>query len=1355
MKVHHIPCGPAVNESEHIAFEQIKLRLSAEPGSDEWILLTNVNFSSTNHRQSDEIDIITIGPPGIQIIEVKHWTAAWIKRNHDVVDHEAEKVTDKARRVGTKIRRSIMNLPRVDGVFLLTESASKVAALEDWPPTRGVPYETLKTWKDAIGYYARPVLSVHQIREIAGLLEPTSAVAVSGLLNRLAGYTHLELQSLQDQRFHRVFKAIHSSRQDRVLLHFYDLSVADESKAEEKAEREWKSLQRLQQYGWAPRIVDSYQDAPGYPGEIKFFTLADPAAPSIEERVRDDSWDVMSRLVFARKTVRALADLHKTVSDGEPTLHRNLTPNSILVKHDNSPILTGFEYARIPAEVTIASSVIRDDWHVAVPPEVRTLGRSAADQRSDIYSLCVTLETLFQDQTEELNIQIAAIFTLGTVEEPRERPSLTDLDGFLSELLGDPIQEPPPPSARFWTEDQIVDFGLNSYRIVTRLGSGGVGTTFKVVKIDRKTKGDLGTYVAKVVHDEEMGRRVLKAYELAHSHLRHSALSTIFEVAPEWRENSFVALMTWVEGEPLGEYSGVFTLLPDDLLDLSVEALVIRWLQTACEALRVLHDNGLIHGDVSPRNIIVAGSDLVLTDYDCVTYVGVPATSPGTVLYCSPSFVSGDDAVPADDLYALAASFFHILFEREPFQYDGFLAKERGLNWRDTEREEYPLLAHFMDRATHPNPESRFASVSDALSVLNTIQNSKEAASNSVQHAGVRDEETSVAHAKAEASLKPSERQQNEVIWLSTLMQSYPASGLGNSETRGLDTEFAEKTYIETKLEHLLYHDIKERQTSLVILCGNAGDGKTALLQRLAKRLGLVVGDSSVRVLEGKIDGALTVRMNLDGSASWRGKSADNLLDEFLSPFQDGYPGDGLVHLLAINDGRLLEWVESVKERYGETELTDRLTACLDAGSDTPESYVRFVNLNHRSLVGGISEDGKEIESEFLDRLTNELYGGERSAEIWSPCESCSAQDRCEVYRASRRFGPGALAEESVRRRSRERLYEALQAVHLRGETHITMRELRAALVYILFGVHYCTDYHRSNQDSHESASCTYWDRAFSPRAAGRQGDVLRELPRFDPALEAQPQIDRQLRKLASASDVGDFHRIEGEEVLESLRRRAFFEWSSEDIENVTGDPEALGLSNGRHLRKFKSLVIDDENDEREDLIKSLCGGISRLEALPARALERPNVVPLRITPRTPTETALWIEKRLTDFDLRADIPVSRNGLERLHRQAFLVYRYRNGREEKLRLGADLFHLLMELSDGYQLGDVAADDTFAHLSIFVQRLIQEDHRRIFAWNPMNEESIFEIFARIDEEDLAWRQRLVIQQTEPEREIPDE
>ena len=901
----------------------------------------------------------------------------------------------------------------------------------------------------------------------------------------------------------------------------------------------------------------------------------------------------------------------------------------------------------------------------------------------------------------------------------------------LSALLG----EPPAvvaPLARFWSEDQIVKFRDRDYRIVSRLGSGGVGTTFKVVRIDGATGGDLGAYVAKVVSDEETGRRVLRAYNLAHSHLADSAaLSTIFETAEaeRWRDNDFVALMQWIEGEPLSELAGVLPILAEDFHEESGEALALRWLRTVCDALDVLHRNGLVHGDVSPRNLIVADSEIVLTDYDCVAKVGELVTVPGTVMYSPHTHLENRLAAPADDFFALAASFFQVLFEKEPFMYDGSRIKERGLNWDGVEREEYPTVAAFLTKATNPDPAQRFTSAAEAEAAL--IPPRRTDADEPVDKDG------------GDAIEPPSEplvRSENEVDWLQSLLQSYPGSRWGNSETRGLDTPFAGQTYVETHLEDALYSDILRRKVRLVILCGNAGDGKTALLQHLAGRLGFVVHDSSKRILENRMEDGLIVRMNLDGSASWQGRSADELLYEFLEPFQKGVPDEDLVHLLAINDGRLLEWIDRV-ESESETPLTQALYDLLNGEESVPESHIRFISLNQRSLVGSVVPSEANIETGFLEDLLDSLYGREKAPQIWAPCETCSAQDRCEVRRAMRWFGPKGLpgmAPQEERDRARQRLFEMLQAVHLRGETHITVRELRAALVYILFGVHFCSDYH-----SGADARLPYWERAFSPESPGRQGEVLQELIRFDPALEAHPQIDRHLpRTPAVDTSKGDPHYPELS--LKSARRRAYFEWSEDDIAALAVDPHALDLAQARHYREFRNLPTTAGG--LDDLCQRLCKGIAHLESLPPQALDRPAVVPLRITPRTPTETAFWVEKPLTNFRLEADLPAEVEGLDRLHRQAFLIYRYRDGGEERLRLGADLFHLLLELSDGYQLGDVSTDDTFAHLSIFVQRLVREDDRTVLAWNPMQDEGIYEVSAQIVE-GVGVQQQMIIRRLE--------
>ena len=201
---------------------------------------------------------------------------------------------------------------------------------------------------------------------------------------------------------------------------------------------------------------------------------------------------------------------------------------------------------------------------------------------------------------------------------------------------------------------------------------------------------------------------------------------------------------------------------------------------------------------------------------------------------------------------------------------------------------------------------------------------------------------------------------------------------------------------------------------------------------------------------------------------------------------------------------------------------------------------------------------------------------------------------------------------------------------------------------------------------------------------------------------------------------------------LASARRRAYFEWTNEETEALTGEPDALNLSMGRHLQKFRDLAIRGNAVEREKLTKQLCRGISRLQALPPQALDRPDVVPLHISPRTPTETQFWVEKPMGRFHVEAEYlgDEAGVGLDRLHREVLLIYSYQNGEaEERLRLGAELFHLLLELRDGYQLGDDSSDETFAHLSIFVQRLVREDHRQLFAWSPMRENSVYQVTAK--------------------------
>ena len=275
-------------------------------------------------------------------------------------------------------------------------------------------------------------------------------------------------------------------------------------------------------------------------------------------------------------------------------------------------------------------------------------------------------------------------------------------------------------------------------------------------------------------------------------------------------------------------------------------------------------------------------------------------------------------------------------------------------------------------------------------------------------------------------------------------------------------------------------------------------------------------------------------------------------------------------------------------------------------------------------------------------------------------------------------------------------------ASHQRGEIHITARELRATLSYIFFGIHDCLELH----DNPGIRPERFADRAFAAGSEQRQKrGLLAELCRFDPALESHPAVDRWLKKTKGFAGLP----------LASARRLAWFTTSPDSL------PDRINLYQGRSLERFRRVPLMGMA-ENEELLHGLCDGIARLEDLPGEAFEKSDGVPLKITPRTPTESAFWVVKPRQRFRLEAPLPRS-EGLEVLHTHLHLVYTSAKGQEETLRIGLELFHLLLELADGVQLAGAGQEGVFANLEIFTQRLAQEDARELHAWHPMRENQV--------------------------------
>lgn len=1295
MRVIHVPCGAFVNASEERAFREVDSYLRRVESDQTAYLLTNLNHASYR-GQPDEIDQIVLGPGGAIVTEVKHWDRGRLREEWEL-DPAVDLITQKAKHVAGRLRSVTSSLGFVPPAMILTRESSSLRRNGKIFERAGTRFYSLKDLDALLSGIVRGDLSEAVLERMTRLLAPRQIATASMSPKRFVRFDDLKLLSPVEDRFARVHSGRDPGNGDRVIIHSYDLSAAPSGLAnpEHLAKREFDAVQKLQKSPYLPNLVDSWQAVPHYAGEMYYFTLAESGATRLSDLTGDPTWTIDERIAFAARALRALAELQASTI-GEPVLHRGLNPDSVRVRADGAPLFAGWRWARLPLVQTITTPGVEAQDPFSAP-EVRSHGLAAARPESDVYSLCKTLLTAAEGDDQGLEALRSAL-ALGLDEDPTRRAA--------PDALAEQIETWAPstnlsqadatPAARRWDEGYEFTWENHRYRVVSLLGQGGAGRTFKLEELDNDTEEPIGTYVGKVVLNPEIGPASLRAYRKIRSVADHSCLTSVLQTSPEWNADTLIALLRWRRGEPLDAWKGDdLSVLAELIGETDVETLVIEWAARLCEALDVLHAQGWVHGDVSPSNILVDDGDVLLIDYDLAGPVGEIAATPGTLPYASPERRAHAPAQASDDIFALAASLFHIATGRLPSAANG--GKQP---WVDGERERWPHLAAFVDVATHSDPSQRFESGGAAARLLRT------ALSGPGEPVVVISE--------------PQPLTPNVVPRVRDILQAYPGSRFGNTETRGLDSPFAHDTYVETGLDSQLPQAIEAGEISLVILCGNAGDGKTAFLQHLAQRLGVPSLPSSQRTWSGTVHGR-EVKINLDGAAAWKERSADDLLDDLFAPFQNGRCVESRVHLVAVNDGRLMEWVESYERRHTRTRLTQQLAAALGQDEGGLDTHIELVELNLRSLVGGVDMREQRVTSEFLDNLIGKLVGGDAAPDIWSPCRTCTAKARCPMRRSAEMMGastdPEALSQGALFRR---RLTTALQAVHQRNEVHITARELKAAVSYILFGLYDCEDLHtRPDLVLHEPA-----DHAFDPESLSRQGELLRELTRLDPGLVSHARVDRYLSRYGAPAPEHGAPRYP-DLPLKRARRRAYFEWTDHQIEAVGGEPDALGLRDGRWSAEFRDFPLLSDS-EKQRIRDQLCRGLSRLESLPDIAFRASDVAPVRIVPRTPTETAFWVSKPLDRFKLEPEVFSAPQGLETLHRHLSLSYQSLDGRREYLTISLELYALLMSLAEGAQILDAFSDDVFANLGVFTQRLAQEDERSLWAWNPADENHVYEI-----------------------------
>ena len=156
---------------------------------------------------------------------------------------------------------------------------------------------------------------------------------------------------------------------------------------------------------------------------------------------------------------------------------------------------------------------------------------------------------------------------------------------------------------------------------------------------------------------------------------------------------------------------------------------VLAWLDEAGAAIDTAHDHGVVHRDVKPANLLMAGDGTVrVADFGVASATGLDSlTMTGTVLgtagYLAPEQARGEPTSPATDLYALAVVAFELLTGRRPFEADNTTAEAAAhVHAEIPAVSDHSNLPRELDpvfrRALAKDPAKRYASAAEFVSAL-------------------------------------------------------------------------------------------------------------------------------------------------------------------------------------------------------------------------------------------------------------------------------------------------------------------------------------------------------------------------------------------------------------------------------------------------------------------------------------------------------------------------------------------------------------------------------------------------------------------------------------------------------------
>lgn len=275
-------------------------------------------------------------------------------------------------------------------------------------------------------------------------------------------------------------------------------------------------------------------------------------------------------------------------------------------------------------------------------------------------------------------------------------------------------------------DDPLVGKDLGNYRVEERLGQGGMGAVYRAKQVTMDRDVALKVMRQEFIRDHNFIKDFMREARIA-GRLHHPTIIGIHDFGQA--EGYYFFSMEYVQGETLFDH-----VIREGGIDPLRAAEIMR---KVAEALSHAHEQGVIHQDIKPENIMIADSgDIKVADLGLAKVMSYGSGSQiidnrpvmGTPQYVAPEIVRRLPPDPRSDIYSLAATAFFMVTGKPPYDGDKpttIVRKHLDApvpDPRDKRKDLPPDLAEYIMRCMSKDPGRRPSSCEDMVGDLKRIE---------------------------------------------------------------------------------------------------------------------------------------------------------------------------------------------------------------------------------------------------------------------------------------------------------------------------------------------------------------------------------------------------------------------------------------------------------------------------------------------------------------------------------------------------------------------------------------------------------------------------------------------------------